>query len=272
MPHAYTYIRGYKMKKYAQLNVLITGLTISITAQGALYDRGGGLIYDDVLNSTWIQNVLHAQTSGAVSDGLMDWNQANTWAANLVYYDSKRHVFYDDWRLPMVRPVNGIAYDYSYSYDGSTDEGFNIADPASELSYMYYLNLGNIGAVTTQGDQSGCNDCLVNTGPFTSLQSATYWATTLGQTGELVYAGVFDFADGYQHASNQWLWYGRAIPWVVRNGDVSAVPEPSRKAMYLLGTLITCTIVWRSRAKVQQRLVPLKMPELPGTFIKTTMG
>ena len=31
-------------------------LAVSTTANAALVDRGGGLIYDDVLNVTWLQN------------------------------------------------------------------------------------------------------------------------------------------------------------------------------------------------------------------------
>lgn len=45
--------------------------------QAILIDRGGGLIYDNVLNITW------TQTAG---DGVTrDWADANTWAADLVF-------------------------------------------------------------------------------------------------------------------------------------------------------------------------------------------
>lgn len=50
---------------------------------GALIDRGGGLIYDDVLDITWLQDANYAMTSQYDVDGLMTWNEATNWAANL---------------------------------------------------------------------------------------------------------------------------------------------------------------------------------------------
>jgi hypothetical protein len=35
---------------------LLCGLFASISTQAALYDRGNGLIYDDVLNVTWLED------------------------------------------------------------------------------------------------------------------------------------------------------------------------------------------------------------------------
>jgi len=55
-------------------------------AKAELFDRGSGLIYDDSLNITWLQN--------ANSEGTMTWSDADDWAANLVFND------YNDWRLP----------------------------------------------------------------------------------------------------------------------------------------------------------------------------
>ncbi len=64
------------------------GLLTSGLAQATLLDRGGGLIYDDVLNITWLQDSNYAQTSGFDADGRMNWSDANTWAAGLSYFDS----------------------------------------------------------------------------------------------------------------------------------------------------------------------------------------
>jgi len=52
-----------------------------------LWDRGGGLVYDDVLKITWLQNADYAGVK-------MNWNNATTWADNLEYGGFK------DWRLP----------------------------------------------------------------------------------------------------------------------------------------------------------------------------
>jgi hypothetical protein len=114
-------------------------------AQAALIDRGNGMIYDDVLDVTWLQDANYAKTSGHDTDGLMTWSEATTWAANLVYGG------YDDWRLPTVTPVaGGSVFNTSFSLAGTTDYGYNISAPgttyasstASELAYMFYNNLG----------------------------------------------------------------------------------------------------------------------------------
>ena len=57
-------------------------------ARAELHDRGNGLIYDDVLDITWLQN--------AVSGGNKNWKQAVEWAANLDYEG------FEDWRLPSM--------------------------------------------------------------------------------------------------------------------------------------------------------------------------
>jgi hypothetical protein len=72
----------------------LVGLSVlTLSANAALYDRGNGLIYDDVMDITWLQDANYAQTSGYDGDGAMNWANANTWAAGLSYGG------YDDWRL-----------------------------------------------------------------------------------------------------------------------------------------------------------------------------
>ena len=50
-------------------NKILTIISMSVlpfTANAALYDRGNGLIYDDVLDITWLQDANYAKTSGYV--------------------------------------------------------------------------------------------------------------------------------------------------------------------------------------------------------------
>ena len=95
--------KGVEMK--FRLIVIITVLLMSTTGVYAeLHDRGGGLIYDDVLDITWLQDTNYAMISGYDSDGLMNWSGAMNWAAQLVYAG------FNDWRLPRILPVNGISY------------------------------------------------------------------------------------------------------------------------------------------------------------------
>lgn len=76
---------------YLALTRFILSLLIIFSAANSanaiLHDRGNGLIYDDILNITWMQNANYA-------DGTMKWEDAMILADNLVFAD------YNDWRLP----------------------------------------------------------------------------------------------------------------------------------------------------------------------------
>lgn len=209
------------------------------SAQAELFDRGGGLLYDNVLNVTWLQDANYAMTSGYDADGLMDWTAAKTWADGLVFHDSVRNVDYSDWRLAANTPV-GTNWNYRYSMGGTTDYSYNITSPHSELSYMYYQNLGLKGAVSASGasqanfgifgngTKGGQNDV----GLIKNLQSYSYWSGTASGPTYTVSAWVFDAAFGFQH-----LYYQSNLlaAWAVRDGDVAAVPEPETYAMLLAG-------------------------------------
>lgn len=87
------------MKSLLSIMTLSLGLMAATATQAALFDRGGGLIYDQDLDITWLAN--------ANVNGLMTWNGAMTWASNLSYYDSVRNVTYTDWRLPTSDTCSG---------------------------------------------------------------------------------------------------------------------------------------------------------------------
>ncbi len=93
------------------LAVIVTVVGVFGMANATLWDRGGGLIYDDVLNITWLQDANYAKTWGYDADGRMTWSQAMTWADQLVYAG------YDDWRLPRTLPVNGSSYNNTSAYN-----------------------------------------------------------------------------------------------------------------------------------------------------------
>ena len=114
------------------MSVVIFGMTGM--ANAALIDRGGGLIYDDMLDVTWLQDANYGYTSGYLDwGGEVLYTEAKTWTDNLEYYDSVRDVTWSDWRLPNIDPLQNI----NFSYNGTTDIGFNISNPNSELAYMY---------------------------------------------------------------------------------------------------------------------------------------
>lgn len=206
---------------------------LSSPAGAVLFDRGGGLIYDDVLDVTWLQDANYAKTSGYDADGRMLWNDAKIWAANLTYVDVLRNTVWSDWRLPIVEPANGLNFAYSYSVFGNTDIGTNITSAAAELSYMYYINLGNPGRYTPVGEGPMCSVCLQYVGPFINLRwNDIYWYETVFEP----YSGAWSFYmdHGNQGASNN-LAEHDFFAWAVRDGDVASVPEPAVLALLGIG-------------------------------------
>jgi len=72
----------------------------SAAAPANLVDLGNGLVYDQVLDVTWLQDANYARTSGHSPDGLMTFGDASTWVANLNYGGTR------GWRLPTFDPSN----------------------------------------------------------------------------------------------------------------------------------------------------------------------
>ena len=206
-------------KSLVHLGAVVFILGFVGTSNAALWDRGGGLIYDDVLNITWLQDANYARTSGSDADGLTNWNAAVAWADGLAYYDSVRDVTWTDWRLPTT-------------LDGQDAFGYNIT--TSEMGHMYYVNLGNLSF-----PQPGWG--LANTGPFSNLISYMYWSETEG--GLLSDVGwAFDFYSGYQRS--EWQYDGLA--WAVRSGDVSGT-VPISGTVWLLGSGLACVGAYRRK-------------------------
>ena len=126
-------------------------LTLSTASWATLIDRGGGLIYDDVLDITWLQDANLAATntfgvSGINADGTMSWNTAQAWIAAM---NAANYLGFSDWRLPTTPDAGGPfvfgwdgvqPYNYNYGYNMTT----------SEMGYMFYVNLGNVGLRANQ--------------------------------------------------------------------------------------------------------------------------
>ena len=134
-----------KARQFLQIAIVLS--LGYVEAEAGLINRGNGLIYDDVLQITWLQDASYAFTlgHGTSDNGRMTWQSARSWAAGLSYAG------FDDWRLPTVRPIDNVAMDPVFSNNATTDKGYartgaaggwrnNQGDPVSELGHMYYVN------------------------------------------------------------------------------------------------------------------------------------
>ena len=200
--------------------------TFAVSANAALIDRGNGLIYDSTLNITWLQDANYANRT-------MNWSEANSWAANLVYGG------YSDWRLPTVAGAINNTNSLAVSTFNGTNAGYNVLPGSSELAHLYFVDLGNKSKFDVngfyRGDPAGVNWGLANTGPFINIQNRYWFATFSGQYGPDGAWG-FDTSDGSQGP----LAGGNALfAWAVRDGDVASlaapIPEPETYAMMLAG-------------------------------------
>jgi hypothetical protein len=151
-------------------------------------------------------------------------------------------------------PINGVSYNNLHTYDGSTDRGYNLSAPGtvyagnkgSELSYLYYNSLGNLAYYDVNGDFPQQGWGLQHTGPFINFEgpSSYYWTgSEYGGSGS-DHAYDFYFNHGGQGDSVKDT---PLYAWAVRDGDVSAVPEPS--TMFLLGAGLIGLVGLRRRLK-----------------------
>jgi hypothetical protein len=165
-------------------------------ANATLWDRGGGLIYDDVLEITWLQDATYA------ADGSMGWGDAMTWAKNLSYIDSVRGVTSDDWRLPDAHNQDRIGPDSGRDVTGG------------EMGHMHYTHLGGGGM-----PNSPFTDGNGNSVSFQHLQEGWYWSSTAYSKGEArFFYCVNDYqATGiksvgvYARAVRAWFWPNRVM-------------------------------------------------------------
>ena len=199
----------------AQILFAMFLICATASAQAALIDRGGGMIYDDVLNVTWLQNANFGAGSPyddgfSDSDGLMTWGRALSWADNLVYGG------YDDWRLPSM-DVNDDNQIVIFCFTVSEEECRD-----NELAYMFYHNLGGNYLDDLTGDQ----------GPFFNIQDP-YWSNTSFIVDILLFGfGFGDVFTSFAGGTN-------AAAWAVRDGDVAVIPIPATLPLFLsaLGVL-----------------------------------
>ena len=216
------------MIRYARL-ALFAACTFFLSvspSRADLIDRGGGLIYDTVLDITWLQDANYASTTGAAPwGGVLTWADAMNWVSGLEYFDSERGITWDDWRLPTT--VN----------DPSSD-GWDTTGQNSELGYNYYVNLGYLANESfNTSDPSPTSD---NYNPFINLKYRGYFSQTLNPFGGAWYTHFHFGNTGVTSTLDM------QYVWAVRDGDVAnpgggaevavaGVPEPTSLGLVGLG-------------------------------------
>jgi hypothetical protein len=183
--------------------------------------------YDTVLKLSWMADANVA--------GLMNWADAQAWAANLDLHGTT------DWRLPTMIDTGLPSCQFAYT---GTDCGYNVDTASSEMAHLYFVSLGNQSFYTTTGASNyygayrggaNLNSTLDNVGPFINLQSDEYWSGLEFWPAPRL-AWYFDTVIGSQNAVS---WFSEFYALAVRPGDVASapgsndVPEPS--SMMLLG-------------------------------------
>lgn len=212
---------------------------LSFNLHAALIDRGNGLIYDDVLDVTWLQNANLANTK-------MNWEDSLAWA------DSLSFAGFDDWRLPSLTHSVGPNNDKTdlfvncgngrFDMDMSgCDFGWNSTSVTHELAYMFSVNIGNQATVDSTGSFNVNGGLLNVSAPdavggsitFSNVQASSYW-----YGNEFSDQQSFFFA---MHTGGQFILdkSTELFAWALRDGDVrptsaatfqqniAQIPEPS---------------------------------------------
>ena len=241
--------------------LLFPGLLLSMTTQASLLARDLNndqiidAYYDSVLDITWLKDAnLAASNSFGVSGitqyvGVMSWGTATQWIAAMNAYEYLGH---NEWRLAKIDPIGGGGgYSMCCSgFDGRFDFGYNITSQKSELAYMFYVNLANLGLFDVNGNvQSGHGSIDDTLNPFDDnlfddIRWGWYWSGSQNfANGSIM---VFDMANGAQ--TNQ-LAGGPNFVWAVHQGDIGfsiPVPEPNVYTLILLGLGLLIWVVRRN--------------------------
>lgn len=137
--------------------ILAAGFVCTSTAQAALEDLGNGVIKDTDLGIVWLADANYSKTSGYNTNGVMNWNAANTWVDQL---NTGGH---SDWRLPTT----------------------------SEFSHLFYDELGGVVNNNIYDTHTNATFAL-----FSNIQaSGGYWTAT--PTGDATTRSTFYFDRGY---------------------------------------------------------------------------
>ncbi|MDE2075568.1 MAG: hypothetical protein KGI91_00655 [Burkholderiales bacterium] len=216
----------------------------TLQARDVNHDGVADAYYDTSLNITWLADAFADGPPPGFDPGrpIIYWLEAHDWARDTNLFGVT------GWRLPTVindplatSPSTRTCP--SSTLDGSPHSlcGYNSDPTQSELAHMYYVTLGNKAPLGTDGlPQAGAG--LTNTGPFSRLMPITYWTNTEHLPGDFYWSFRMDL--GQQNVSDPFGAGVRGV-WVVHDGDIAAVPEPTVSMLTVSAGLIL--LAWRRR-------------------------
>lgn len=186
---------------------LVTGAVVfftiaSVMLHADLQDSGNGLVYDEKLDVTWLQDANLAASksfgvSGIEEDGSMTWQTAREWIAAL---NAANYLGFDNWRLPTLEQPDPTCK-RQQEHDGYPDQGLGHECTGSEMGHLH-----NVHGVTAESP-----------GHFVNLQPASYWyGAEFAPNPED--AWYFVFATGYQGAGDA---ERLRFAWPVLPGDAT---------------------------------------------------
>jgi hypothetical protein len=182
---------------------------LSFGANAALVDRGSGLIYDDALDITWLQDANYAQTSSFDSNGRMTWDTAIAWAGGLSYSG------YDDWRLPTTASPDPNCSEHPSEPSGTGCTG-------SEMGHLFY----------SDGISQSNPGVFVNVLP---PPGEGYWSETEYSPYPIPFVTAFAFNP--DNGDQTWAIKSNSFyAWAVTDGDVAASVIPIPAAVWLFGS------------------------------------
>jgi len=200
-----------------KLILLTSTLLISTTANSALVSRLGGLAYYDTeADLTWLADANYAMTSGYDADGLMTWDETNTWAAGLIVDGV------DGWRL-----ADTLQPDAGCSHTDANGQNFGFNCTGSEMGNLFYNVLGGV-AVSSITTTHNANYDL-----FSNVVSSVYWSST-EYAPNTNSAWHFNMISGDQNYN---FMTGANYAWAVHDGDVSEVPIPASIWLFISGLI-----------------------------------
>ncbi len=217
-----------KFKKMTNV-VLLAGLGFTGTTQASLFNRGGGMIYDDQTNLTWaadanlfktqaannpnlVNEIIPASidlssTSFDIISGKMTWYGANAWSHHLTLGG------FNDWTLPTAAliPIGGGGLYFE----------------TSQMGDLFRNELGlTSGSVTISHN--------TNYNLFSNIQNnSLYFANNYGVSYFYDPNTIWLISDNGGAISGNYKG-GMFYAWAVRSGDVAAVPVPG--AVWLFGS------------------------------------